>query len=406
MFSAINQVEKSKRVTAVESAVRELRDGRLILLINDIKATSTAVLICGAEKVTPEVVNFMSLYGRGVLTLPLTPERCDELNLPLMATVYSSVERTPFTVSIDLLVGTTTGISASDRAMTILAVADPDTRPRDLGRPGHVFPIRTSPEGIWGRIGVEEAALDLMRLAGMRIAAALVCQVLNDDGNVASPEQVTTLANSHRLSIVSLSELVRFRILQERITFALKEFDLDTEMGKGFGTSYGMRGSDSTLLAVRVGELDLRRSHLVAMTSMCAVAPIVGKACQPCALETAFVPAVREAISQAGSGLLIHLMRRSCSLNPSVAMLSDNNGPPEVFKCADDLFALPSLRARTVAELLGDHGVKRMRLMHTDANLVAQFHELGFEAEFFEPPSINARFGVTAQASDRKQSTI
>jgi len=178
----------------VEEAVEEIRQGRMIVLIDDEDRENEGDLAMAAEKITPDAINFMAKYGRGLICLPLTEERCDELHLPLMSPINTSVHGTAFTEAVDARLGVTTGISASDRAITILTAIDPKTKPQDLARPGHIFPLRARKGGVLVRAGQTEASVDLARIAGMS-AAGVICEIMNEDGTMARVPQLRAAAH-------------------------------------------------------------------------------------------------------------------------------------------------------------------------------------------------------------------
>src|SRR5499425_1614165 len=180
----------------VEEAVEEIRNGRMIVLVDDEDRENEGDLTMAAEKITPEAINFMAKYGRGLICMPLTEERCDELHLPLMSPINTSVHGTAFTEAIDARVGVTTGISASDRAITILTAVDPKTRPQDLARPGHIFPLRARNGGVLVRAGQTEASVDLARIAGLN-SSAVICEIMNDDGTMARLPQLADFCRTH-----------------------------------------------------------------------------------------------------------------------------------------------------------------------------------------------------------------
>jgi 3,4-dihydroxy 2-butanone 4-phosphate synthase/GTP cyclohydrolase II len=214
----------------VEEALEEIRQGRQIVLVDDEDRENEGDLTMAAEKITPEAVNFMAKHGRGLVCLALTEERCDELALPLMTPVNTSNYGTAFTESIDARRGTTTGISTSDRAMTILAAIDSETRPADLARPGHVFPLRARNGGVLVRAGQTEASVDLARIAGMT-PAGVICEIMNDDGTMARVPQLIEFCRTHGLKLLTVAELIRYRMRHERYVRRVAEAALPTRYG-------------------------------------------------------------------------------------------------------------------------------------------------------------------------------
>jgi len=214
----------------VEEALEEIRQGRQIVLVDDEDRENEGDLTMAAEKVTPEAINFMAKYGRGLICLSLTEARCDELNLPPMSLVNTSNYGTAFCESIDARRGTTTGISTADRATTILAAIDPAARPADLARPGHVFPLRARRGGVLVRAGQTEASVDLARIAGL-YPGAVICEIMNDDGTMARLPQLADFCRVHELKLLSIADLIRYRMRHERYVRRIAESVLPTRYG-------------------------------------------------------------------------------------------------------------------------------------------------------------------------------
>lgn len=199
-------------LNSIEEGLEELRRGRLLIVVDDEDRENEGDFIVAAEMITPEIVNFMLTYGRGIMCVPLTKERCEELQLEMMATNNTSLLGTPFTMSVDLQgYGCTTGVSASDRAATIKALINPDTKPEELARPGHIFPLRAADNGVMDRPGHTEALIDLTRLAGLTPGGALI-EILNPDGTMARLPQLIEIAREHHLKVCSIADLIQYRI--------------------------------------------------------------------------------------------------------------------------------------------------------------------------------------------------
>jgi len=214
----------------VEEALEEIRQGRQIVLVDDEDRENEGDLTMAAEKITPEAVNFMAKNGRGLVCLALTEDRCDELALPLMSPVNTSNYGTAFTESIDARRGTTTGISTADRAITILAAIDPASRPTDLARPGHIFPLRARNGGVLVRAGQTEASVDLARIAGLT-PAGVICEIMNDDGTMARLPQLAAFCREHGLKLLTVAELIRYRMKNERYVRRVADGALPTRYG-------------------------------------------------------------------------------------------------------------------------------------------------------------------------------
>ncbi len=221
--------EKHKRA-GVEQAIKAVQGGGVIIIVDDEDRENEGDLMVAAEKVTPQVINFMTKHGRGLICLPLTKERLKELDLPLMVTDNTAPFRTAFTVSIDAKKGVTTGISAYDRAKTVLAAINPKTRPSDLTRPGHIFPLQAKDGGVLERAGQTEAAVDMARLAGLR-PAGVICEIMNEDGTMARISQLGEFSQAHNIPILTIADLIKYRMRHERLVQKIEEADLPTKFG-------------------------------------------------------------------------------------------------------------------------------------------------------------------------------
>src|SRR5690349_283293 len=222
--------ETKSPFATVEEAVEEIRNGRMIVLVDDEDRENEGDLAMAAEKITPEAINFMAKHGRGLICMPLTEERCDELHLPLMSPINTSVHGTAFTEAIDAKVGVTTGISASDRAITILTAVDPKTKPQDLARPGHIFPLRARNGGVLVRAGQTEASVDVARIAGLS-ASGVICEIMNEDGTMARVPQLHEFCMQLNLKMLTVADLIRYRMQHERYVRRVAEAMLPTRYG-------------------------------------------------------------------------------------------------------------------------------------------------------------------------------
>ena len=217
-------------LSRIEDAVKDVKEGRMIIIVDDEDRENEGDLVCAAEKVTPEIINFMATHGRGLICMPLTEGRCDYLQLPPQTQENTSSMGTAFTVSIESKEGVTTGISAADRAKTILTAIDPNTKPSDLARPGHTFPLRAKNGGVLVRAGQTEASIDMAKLAELN-PSAVVCEIMNEDGAMARMPQLEIFAKKHRLKIISVADLIRYRIRKEALVKRVIETDLPTDFG-------------------------------------------------------------------------------------------------------------------------------------------------------------------------------
>ncbi|HYJ90003.1 MAG TPA: 3,4-dihydroxy-2-butanone-4-phosphate synthase [Pyrinomonadaceae bacterium] len=217
-------------LASIEEAAEDIRHGKLVIIVDDEDRENEGDLVCAAELVTPEMINFMAVHGRGLICLPLTEERCEELQLLPQTHDNTSKLGTAFTISIEAREGVTTGISAADRAKTVLTAVHPSTKPSDLARPGHIFPLRAKQGGVLVRPGQTEASVDICRIAGLT-PAAVICEIMNDDGTMARMPELEIFAERHGLKIISVADLVRYRIQKETLVRRTLETDLPTEYG-------------------------------------------------------------------------------------------------------------------------------------------------------------------------------
>ncbi|HSB28756.1 MAG TPA: 3,4-dihydroxy-2-butanone-4-phosphate synthase [Pyrinomonadaceae bacterium] len=241
-------------VATIEEAVREIRDGRMIIIVDDEDRENEGDLVCAAEKVTPEIINFMARHARGLICLPLTEERCDELHLTTQVADNTSFLGTAFTVSIDARRGITTGISAADRATTILVAVDAKSKPSDLARPGHIFPLRAKTGGVLVRPGQTEASVDIARIAGL-YPAGVICEIMNEDGTMARMPELQVFAAEHNLKMISVADLVRYRISKETLIKRVVETDLPTVYGRFRAVAYENIMNGDVHLAMVMGNV-------------------------------------------------------------------------------------------------------------------------------------------------------
>jgi 3,4-dihydroxy 2-butanone 4-phosphate synthase/GTP cyclohydrolase II len=240
-------------LSTIEEAAEDIKNGKMIIIVDDEDRENEGDLVCAAEKVTPEIINFMATHARGLICLPLTEDRCDYLQLPPQTQENTSGFGTAFTISIEAKEGVTTGISAADRARTILCAVDQNTKPNDLARPGHIFPLRSKNGGVLVRVGQTEASVDIARIAGLDPSAA-ICEVMNDDGTMARLPELKLFAEKHDLKIISVADLVRYRIEKETLVRRVVETDLPTEYGTFRAIIYENIINGETHIAMTMGE--------------------------------------------------------------------------------------------------------------------------------------------------------
>lgn len=292
------------KLNTIEEAIEEFKQGRFVIVIDDEDRENEGDFIMAAEKITPEHVNFMLKNGRGVLCVPITEDRCKELNLDMQVHDNTSLLGTPFTVTVDLLGnGCTTGVSMHDRAMTIRALADPATQPSDLGRPGHINPLRARNGGVIVRAGHTEAAVDLARLAGLRPCGALI-EIINDDGTMARLPQLMEVAKKFQLKIITIKDLIAYRVAHETMVRKEEEVFLPTEWGSFQLIAYTQLDNGATHLALKKGEWKENEPVLVRVHSSCATGDIFGSCKCDCGDQ---LHKAMQMVEKEGRGLVLYM---------------------------------------------------------------------------------------------------
>ena len=266
----------SSVLNTIEEALEDLRNGKLIIVVDDEDRENEGDFICTANKVTPEIINFMATHGRGLICAAITEERCNELGLEMMVTHNTAEHSTAFTVSVDLLGnGCTTGISASDRSKTIQALINPKTRPDEFGKPGHIFPLKAKKGGVLRRAGHTEATIDLARMAGFEPAGALV-EIMNEDGTMARLPQLLEIAKKHQLRIISIEDLIAYRIKNETIIQKDVQVKMPTQWGEFDLVAYHLTTTEQEHLALIKGTWEKDEPILVRVHSSCLTGDIFG----------------------------------------------------------------------------------------------------------------------------------
>jgi 3,4-dihydroxy 2-butanone 4-phosphate synthase / GTP cyclohydrolase II len=374
----------------VDTALEEIRAGRMIVVIDDEDRENEGDLTMAAEKVTPEAINFMAKYGRGLVCLAMTEERLDYLRLGQMSAENTSNFGTAFTESIDAKDGVSTGISAYDRARTIQVAIDPATRPNDLARPGHIFPLRARKGGVLVRAGQTEASVDLARMAGM-IPAGVICEIMNEDGTMARVPELATFCREHDLKMLTVAEVIRYRMAHERYVRRLAEALVPTAYGEFRMIAYESEITGESHIAMVKGDVEdaSQGPVLVRMHSHCLVGDVFGAS--GCQCRTTIDASMRR-ISEEGRGALVYL--HSTSKGYSVERLGERMTIQ--FHHEQRLPTLPASQRKTQreigigAQILSDLNLKRIRLLTNHPRKVAGLE--GFGIEIVEQvPVANAR---------------
>jgi 3,4-dihydroxy 2-butanone 4-phosphate synthase/GTP cyclohydrolase II len=288
---------------SVPEAIEEIRAGRILVVVDDEDRENEGDLTIAAEKVTPEIINFMATHGRGLICLTLTPERCDFLRLPLMSPTNTSNFGTAFCESIDARDGVSTGISAADRTRTILMAIDPSCRPGDLARPGHIFPLRARDGGVLVRAGQTEASVDLSRMAGLS-PAGVICEIMNEDGTMARVPQLQEFCARHGFKMISVAEMIRYRMKHEKFVHRAAEGCMETEFGEFRTVAYATDLNPEYHLAVVRGDVAGKEGVLVRMHSRCLYGDVFGASSCEC---QRLVRNSLRMIAEEGQGVLVYL---------------------------------------------------------------------------------------------------
>ncbi len=299
-------MQKKSHVVSVEKAIEEVKAGRIIIIVDDKDRENEGDLMVAAEKTTPDIINFMARYGRGLICLPLESKRLKELDLPLMVTDNTTRFQTAFTISIDAKKGNTTGISAKDRANTILTAIDPETKPADLARPGHIFPLQFMKGGVLQRAGQTEASVDVARLAGLN-PAGVICEIMNEDGSMARMPQLEEFGETHGIPILTIADLIKYRMKNETLVQKIEEADLPTQYGKFRLTVFEDTILKEHHIALVKGNLQNDTPILVRAHSQCFTGDTLGSLRCDCGEQ---LHRAMEMIEKEGKGVILYMINQ------------------------------------------------------------------------------------------------
>lgn len=372
-------MKKEIVLNTIEEAITDIRDGKIIIVVDDENRENEGDFIAAAEKVTPEMINFMAKHGRGLICAPLTEDRCSELGLEMMVQNNTVLHQTQFTVSVDLIgQGCTTGISVHDRSKTILSLVNPNTKPHNLGRPGHIFPLRSKNGGVLRRTGHTEAAIDLARLAGLQPAGILV-EILNEDGTMARLPQLVEVAKKFDLKIISIEELVAYRMNHDSLIQKKEEFDIETRFGKFRLHAYQQTTNDQIHIALTKGQWKIGDPVLTRINATLVNNDILGTLTNnpDKKLEDMFT-----AINAADKGAFVFINQESQSLN-LLNRLSELKELQE-----KGIFKAPKIDMDTKdfgvgAQILHDINISKIRLL-TNSTQTKRVGIVGYGLEIVE----------------------
>ncbi|MHA8083301.1 bifunctional 3,4-dihydroxy-2-butanone-4-phosphate synthase/GTP cyclohydrolase II [Aquirufa sp. A-Brett2-15D] len=367
------------RLDRIEDALEDIRQGKIIIVADDEDRENEGDMICASEAITPEIVNFMIKEARGLMCVSLTDERCQELGLEMMVNQNTTSHETPFTVSVDLLGnGCTTGISASDRSKTIQALVNPATQPADLGRPGHIFPLKSRTEGVLRRTGHTEASMDFARLAGFQPSGVLI-EVLNEDGSMARLPDLRLLADKHKLKLVTIKDLIEYRLAKESLIKREIGVNMPTEWGSFELVAFKQINTGDTHLALIKGSWESNEPVMVRVHSSCVTGDIFGSCRCDCGEQ---LHAAMEMVEKEGKGVILYMFQEGRGIgliNKLKAYKLQEQGRDTVEANLELGFAMDERDYGVGAQILRDLGVQKIRLISNNPKKRAGLMGYGLE---------------------------